>query len=97
MQEMKDKIIKLYAKDIMAVTAFITFFWIVLIFSITQIYQILSISGLRITIVISGAVVGIMGTASSIAVLKHLKKNRDALYKEELMNLESKNGQMHLD
>lgn len=97
MQEMKDKIIKLYSKDIMAVTAFITFFWIVLIFSITQIYQILSISGLRITIVISGAVVGIMGTASSIAVLKHLKKNRDALYKEELMNLESKNGQMHLD
>lgn len=87
---MKDKIKKLYSKDIMAVTAVITLFWVVLIYSITQIIQILPNYGLRITIIIAGAVVGIMGTASSIAVLKHIKKNQDALYEEDLMYLEDK-------
>lgn len=47
----------------------------------------------RIFLEVSAAAVGIFATAALLAVLAHLRRNRDALYREDLAHLDERQGE----
>lgn len=82
----RSKIDKLYRQDTGLVFIFILFVWVVLGFVLMSVSS-LEISDLiRHVALVAGVLAGIFVTSALVAVLVHLKKNRLALYSEELHN-----------
>lgn len=92
---MESKIKKLFRQDIAAILFMLAALWIVLIYAMTQIMQITTDPATGIAISMIGVVAGSFATASLMAVLVHLRKNKNKLYSEEINSLEgseSNNG-----
>ena len=62
--------------------------WLLLVFVMTRVWVIAPTQMIRMATVLVGIAAGAFGTASSIAVLAHLKKNQRTLYVEELLSYE---------
>lgn len=80
------KIDKLYKQDTRLVFVFILFVWSVLGFVLVNVSSLAESDLIRNVALLSGIVAGIFVTSALVAVLVHLKKNRHALYSEELQN-----------
>ncbi|HBW37637.1 MAG: hypothetical protein VR66_27770 [Peptococcaceae bacterium BRH_c23] len=80
------KINKLYRQDTGLVFVFILFVWVVLGFVLMSVARLAVSDLIRNVALVAGVVAGIFVTSSLVAVLVHLKKNRIALYSEELQN-----------
>jgi FtsH-binding integral membrane protein len=81
---MENKIKKMYYQDITTVICILTALWAVLIYAITQVITIAPDHTTAMVIAAIGIVTGSFATASCIAVLVHLKKNKNKLYSEEI-------------
>lgn len=80
----EQKINKMYRKDTRLVIIFIVFVWIVLGYVLVSVSDIAPNSGIRNVAIGAGGIAIISVTSALIAVLSHLKKNRIAVYSEEL-------------
>lgn len=80
------KINKLYRQDTGLVFVFILFVWVVLGFVLMSVSSLAVSDLIRNVALVAGVVAGIFVTSALVAVLVHLKKNRIALYSEELQN-----------
>ncbi len=85
---MEIKIKKLFRQDIAAILFMLAALWTVLIYAMTQIIKIAPDPANGIAISMIGVVAGLFATASMIAVLVHLRKNKNKLYSEEINSLE---------
>lgn len=81
---MESKINKMYHQDYAAIVFITIVLWSTLIFVITKVIKIAPNYSTYIAIISMGIGVGTFATASCIAVLIHLKKNKEKLYLEEL-------------
>jgi 4-hydroxy-L-threonine phosphate dehydrogenase PdxA len=81
---MESKIKRMYHQDNVIVICMLVALWAVLIFTITQVVRISPDHATGIMIAAIGIVTGSFATASCIAVLVHLKKNKNKLYSEEI-------------
>lgn len=81
-----EKINKLYRQDTGLIFVFILFVWVVLGFVLLNVTSLAVSDLIRNVALIAGVVAGIFVTSALVAVLVHLKKNRIALYNEELQN-----------
>lgn len=80
------KINKLYRQDRGLVFVFILFVWAVLGFVLKNVFSLAMNDLIRNVALGAGLLAGIFVTSALVAVLAHLKKNRIALYSEELQN-----------
>ena len=80
------RINKLYRQDRGLVFVFILFVWAVLGFVLKNVLSLAMNDLLRNVALVAGLLAGIFVTSALVAVLAHLKKNRIALYSEELQN-----------
>ena len=80
------KINKLYRQDRGLVFVFILFVWAVLGFVLKNVLSLAMNDLIRNVALVAGLLAGIFVTSALVAVLAHLKKNRIALYSEELQN-----------
>ena len=87
---MEIKIKKMYAQDCTAIFISMAALWLVLGYVMTRVSAIVPDQTVRIIILLVGIVAGTFGTASSIAVLVHLKKNQRSLYIEEITSYRDK-------
>ena len=85
---MENKIKKKYLQDCMVVFVFTAILWIL------QLYMISTVAGTtqdhlaKTVIILAGIIAAAFVTASSAAVLVHLKKNQTKIYTEEIMSCE---------
>lgn len=82
---MESKIKKMHIMDLALVFFFIFFMWGILGSVIVNTSKIVSNSGYKILIISVGVTIGILATNSLIVVIKHLKKNRNQLYTEDIL------------
>ena len=80
------RINKLYRQDRGLVFVFILFVWAVLGFVLKNVLSLAMNDLTRNVALVAGLLAGIFVTSALVAVLAHLKKNRIALYSEELLN-----------
>ncbi|KJR44354.1 hypothetical protein UF75_5267 [Desulfosporosinus sp. I2] len=80
------RINKLYKQDRGLVFVFILFVWAVLGFVLKNVLSLAMNDLIRNVALVAGLLAGIFVTSALVAVLAHLKKNRIALYSEELHN-----------
>jgi len=80
------RINKLYRQDRGLVFVFILFVWAVLGFVLKNVLSLAMNDLIRNVALVAGLLAGIFVTSALVAVLAHLKKNRIALYSEELQN-----------
>ena len=83
------KIGKMYRQDTGLVVISIIFVWLVLGFVLINVSSLAANELIRDETLGAGTMVGIFVTSSLIAVLVHLKKNRVAIYSEELCQVVS--------
>lgn len=83
---MKNKIQKMYVQDNTVIWVFTGILWILLIYVISKVDDIAPNSIARIVVIVAGITVCSFVTASSMAVLSHLKKNKIQLYEEDTMS-----------
>jgi cell division protein FtsW (lipid II flippase) len=82
--KMENKIKKMYHQDDATVICVLIALWAVLIYAIIQIATIAPDHMTAVVIAAIGIAAGSFATASCIAVLVHLKKNKNKLYSEEI-------------
>lgn len=75
----------MYIMDLALVFFFVFFMWGILGSVIVNISKIVSNSGYKILIVSVGVTTGTLATNALIGVIKHLKKNRNQLYSEDIL------------
>lgn len=80
------KVDKLYRQDKGLVFVFILFVWVVLGFVLMSVTSLKVSDLIRHVAEVAGVLAGVFVTSALAAVLVHLKKNRLALYSEELHN-----------
>ena len=80
------KINKLYRQDTWLVFVFILFVWVVLGLVLVNVTSLAVNDVIRNVALFVGVVAGFFVTSALVAVLVHLKKNRIALYSEEIRN-----------
>lgn len=83
------KIGKMYRQDTGLVVICIIFVWLVLGFVLINVSSLAANELIRDVTLGAGTMVGIFVTSALIAVLVHLKKNRVAIYSEELCQVVS--------
>ncbi len=71
-------------RDCTIIISILAVLWLILCFVMIQVSDIVSGHAVRIGILATGLLVAAFATASSTAVLIHLRKNRRELYKKEL-------------
>ena len=81
---MERKIKRMFRQDKATVVFILIALWAVLIYVISQVMGIVPDRGTGILIAGIGIAAGSFATASCIAVLVHLKKNKTRLYTEEI-------------
>ena len=81
---MKNTINRMFFKDCAAVILSTAFMWVILILVMISVGDIAPEQAVRLVIFFVGLGVGAFATASSMAVIIHLIKNKDELYGEEL-------------
>ncbi len=87
---MESKIKKKYFQDCFVVSAFTTMLWVLQIYMINTVGGIISDPVTKTAITIVGISAAAFATASSAAVLVHLKKNTIQIYTEEIMTYQHK-------
>ncbi|SCZ81013.1 hypothetical protein [Acidaminobacter hydrogenoformans] len=85
---MEKKIQKLYSTDCVTMMLFLAIFWLLLIYIAFNVIAIVSDPAVKGVIIVAAALIAAFGTASSIAVLVHLRKNQRQIYVEELLSYE---------
>jgi hypothetical protein len=81
------KINKLYWQDTGLVSFFIIFVWGVLGYVLITVRSLTKSILIKDTAVATGLIAGIFVTSALVAVLVHIKKNKIALYREEVEQL----------
>jgi hypothetical protein len=81
---------KPYYFDLAVVLVFLLLTLCVLIFTAHEILILASTFALKAFIVISAGSAGVFATASLIAVIAHLHRSRESLYREDLAHLKEK-------
>lgn len=81
---MEKKIKKLYLADYITIYIFLALFWILLITVTLNVLSLRNDSSIKVGIIFAVILIGIFGTASSIAVIVHLKTNKLQIYSEEI-------------
>lgn len=85
---MEKKIQKLYTTDCVTMMLFLAIFWLLLIYIAFNVIALASEPAVKGVIIAAAALIAAFGTASSIAVLVHLRKNQRQIYVEELLSYE---------
>lgn len=85
---MESKIKKKYFQDCMVVFVFTAILWILQLYMISVVAGIAQDQVAKMVIILAGIVAAAFVTASSAAVLVHLKKNRTKVYTEEIVSYE---------
>ncbi len=83
---MEKKTASLYRTDNAAVLISIAILWMVILFVLSQVVSISTDRTFSTVITVSAFAVLAALTATSIALLMHLKKNKIAIYTEEIIN-----------
>jgi len=81
---MESRIKKMYIQDFSLVIVFLVVLWITLIYIMISILSILTTPFAVASILITGLLVGLSASLTLFALIKHLKKNKNALYMEEI-------------
>lgn len=93
---MEKKIQKMLRQDRFIVMLFTSGLWMLIGYVMLQVLSVTETMAPRIIIVLAGVMACAFSTASSVAVLSHLKRNRDSLYTKEILSGEEggdvKNG-----
>lgn len=80
-----DKAIRrLFSVDYLVIATFIGFMWCVLAFVLYQVLTLVSSGSIMMLSVLSAITVGTFSTASLLAVIGHLKRNRAVIYREDV-------------
>lgn len=87
---MEKKIRKLYLIDFSTVMVFLSLFWMLILFVALNVIALALSTVIRNLILITTALIIIFGTACSLAVIVHLKKNQTRIYTEEIMSYQNK-------
>ncbi|MFA9423300.1 MAG: hypothetical protein ACERLG_06965 [Sedimentibacter sp.] len=82
---MENQIKKMYTTDCVAIISIMAILWTILTIVMFNISGIVENQNLRMIIFAIGILVGAFATASSVAVIIHLKKNQNNLYKDEII------------
>lgn len=85
---MESKIKKKYFQDGMVVFVFTAILWILQLYMISVVAGIAQDQVAKTVIILAGIVAAAFVTASSAAVLVHLKKNQTKIYTEEIISYE---------
>ncbi|OQY23020.1 MAG: hypothetical protein B6I37_06130 [Desulfobacteraceae bacterium 4572_35.2] len=84
---MRNKINSLYTKDNIIVFASMSLLWCVILFVLKQVISISPSAGFSSAVTGAGVAVLAALTATSFALIMHLKKNKISLYTEEIENI----------
>lgn len=76
----------MYLQDCLTIFAFMFFLWIALAYVIINVSVIAPNITVKIIAILAGSTAGIFSTTALIAVLVHLRKNRQKLYIEDILN-----------
>jgi len=68
---------------------FLAFFWLLLIYIAFNVVTLAPDQAVKSVIIASAALIIAFGTASSIAVLIHLRRNQRSVYVQELLSYEN--------
>ncbi|MEL7566070.1 MAG: hypothetical protein AAGU27_14445 [Dehalobacterium sp.] len=82
---MQDKINKMYRGDSNLIIAFTIFLWIVLIYTMIIVSGLAPDHTVRIVAIGAAIIAGVAATTGLLAVLGHLKKNKQELYTEDII------------
>ncbi|MEL7566695.1 MAG: hypothetical protein AAGU27_17695 [Dehalobacterium sp.] len=82
---MEEKIKKMYRGDSNLIIAFTVFLWIVLIYTMLVVSGLAPDHTVRIAAIGAAVVAGAAATTALMAVLGHLKRNKQELYTEDIM------------
>ncbi len=85
---MEKKIIKAYRRDCVLVILSIVFLWLALLGTMSAIRSLESGKIILFTAVGSGIIAGTAATVSLLALLSHLRQNRQKVYSEDIYYLE---------
>jgi len=83
---MEEKIKKMYRGDSNLIIAFTIFLWIVLIYTMIVVSGLAPDNTVRIAAISAAIVAGVTATTALLAVLGHLKRNKQELYTEDIMS-----------
>jgi len=81
---MEEKIKRMYRGDANLIIAFTIFLWIVLIYTMIIVNSLAPSHTVRIVAISAAVIAGVAATTALIAVLGHLKKNKQELYSEDI-------------
>ncbi len=81
---MNKKIKKMYIQDYSTILAFVSLFLIFLMIVIKNVYMIAPDNATKTIIILSGVIISAFAVASSIAVIVHIKKNKESIYSSEI-------------
>lgn len=92
---MEKKIQKLYSTDCITMIVFLALFCLLLVYITFNVLTLAPDHAVRGVIIAAAALIIAFGTASSMAVLIHLRKNQRQIYVQELLSYENeKTGTM---
>jgi len=77
----------MYLLDCATILGFLVLTWSVLVFVLREASNLSSSVVVKIIMEVSAGLAGVFATAALVAVLVHLKKNRESLYREDLSHL----------
>lgn len=81
---MESAIRRLFSIDYVVIAGFVGFMWCVLAFVLYQVLTLVSTMGVAILTIIAAIAVGTFSTASLLAVLGHLRRNKTSIYREDI-------------
>lgn len=83
---MEEKIKKMYRGDSNLIIAFTIFLWIILIYTMIVVSGLAPNHTVGIVAISAAIIVGVTATTALLAVLGHLKTNKQELYTEDIMS-----------
>ncbi len=85
---MNQRIESMYSKDRMWAWAFVVLLWCTYAYVLYAINPIITDSGIRIALLIGGALVLLYNTASITSMIKHYKEDKEAIYGIDIRHLD---------
>ncbi|MHA6644914.1 hypothetical protein [Mesorhizobium sp. A623] len=88
-EDLGRRIDRMHAQDRVALIIFVVALWITLLFTFFKIWPFISVSAIKIVLIIAGGFVLMLNTAAIVAMLKHYSEDRHFIYGLDLKHLDA--------
>jgi len=88
-RDLERRIDRMHAQDRVALILFVVALWVTLLFTFFEIWPFISVTAIKVVLIISGGFVLTLNAAAIVAMLKHYSEDRHFIYGLDLKHLDA--------